>query len=55
MVILNGDYMTEKHTEKYIIAKATWDDINDDIKELIKSGVYTEEEALCEVIKIVKE
>ena len=36
--------------KNYEIVQLTWDDITEDVKELIEMGVYTKEEALREVI-----
>lgn len=41
-ITFEGDFI-----ESGAVATATWDDIPDDIKDLVEMGVYTEEEALA--------
>jgi hypothetical protein len=41
--------------ENYEIVQLTWDDIPEDIKELVDLGIFTKEEVLREVIVLNKD
>ena len=39
----------------YEIVQLTWDDISEDIKELVDLGIFTKEEVLCKCITVNKD